>query len=72
VKNILANTVKSAARMHNLVQRNPAKVEPDIDRLVQFYQEIRHQYTLMTTALSGIDDEDLTTAEKQIKRILES
>ena len=68
MRNIILNSKKTFERLH------VDKIITNYDdaTVVDYFLETMRQYNKMIMALSGIADEDLTTAERQIKKILES
>lgn len=68
MKNILIN---NRNLVKNLLPGN--RLTSDEVKAIKFmYYEITSQMAYISGELSGIDEEDLTTAEKNIKKILES
>lgn len=68
MRNIILNSKKTFERLHV----DKIITNDDVSTVVDYFLETMRQYNKMIIALSGIADEDLTTAERQIKKILES
>jgi hypothetical protein len=67
MKNLLINTRPAVSRLIESKNHNS-----DIEILIQFFIEINHQATAIQRELINIDPKDLTKAEKNILKIIES